>query len=896
MNIQERLSLDTAPVYLMDGTAYIYRSFYSNQHLRRSDGFPTNALVILTRTLLKILRQENPIYFLFVLDGKEKSFRNDIYDKYKANREAMPEDLIVQIEPIKQMVQALGIKLVVSEKMEADDCIASLTARFKASHPVIIISGDKDLKQCLAPDVLMWDPNSKEEKIITEKSFESESGVTPAQWPDVQALIGDSSDNIPGVPGIGPKTAKLIFEKYPTLEAIRDNIDNLAPKIQAKLKDHLEDMFKWRKLTALKLDALPDITLEDLRVNEINLKECEKISHEYQMGHIRGEIIALAETKPASQDNEPETDSALKAETDTSNIKKASPEIWPVPQEISETSQLPDCSGLQVAVLWLKGEKNPRLALGENIEIKETSPPPVCQPVAEYEWSGSQAELCDWLKKAANIIVLDLKSLLVSFPSWNKLANTVSKTLFTDLSLASYLLNPDEGNYSWDRLVSQWREPLKGENSGPSVLALSMALALKKNLLANNQLKLYMDMEMPLIWVLAEMQEIGIAIDPAAFQAFLKDVQQRLDDLIDQIYKEAGEKFNIRSSQQLGEILFDKMGLPGARRTKSGQISTSLAVLEKLAPKYPIAETVLEVRKLEKMRSTYLDPLPRLMDSKHRIHTTFNQEATATGRLSSSNPNLQNIPVRGPLGERMRSCFVASPGHYLVSADYSQIELRILAHLSGDKSLLDAFHHGIDIHTATAALIFDLDQSQINGDQRRMAKTINFGLLYGMGAQHLARELKITVPEAREFMEKYFSKLGQLKIFYEKILEGARENGFVTTMAGRRRWVPGIYSANGQIVALAQRQAINAVIQGSAADLIKLAMLAVNDDSELRNLQSKLILQIHDELLLEAPKANAEAVSAKVKNLMENAWPDGHKFSIPLVVDAGFGPNWGSAH
>lgn len=895
MNIQQRLRLDTAPVYLMDGTAYIYRSFYSNQHLRRSDGFPTNALVILTNTLLKIFRQEKPVYFLFVMDGREKCFRKDIYDKYKANRESMPEDLALQIEPIKKMVAALGVSLEVTRNIEADDCIASLAARFRASHPVIIISGDKDLRQCLAPDVLMWDPNSKEEKLVTLESFESESGVTPAQWPDVQALIGDSSDNIPGVPGVGPKTAKIIFEKYPTLESIKENIENMPPKIQAKLKDHLEEMFKWRQLTTLKLDACPEITLDSLRLKDINLDECGRLCQEFQMAHARGEIEALAkgrdkglgeEAAPASMEEAPKPAKAPEAAMS-----------WPTAEEVSDASQLPDCAGMTVALIWLKGEKGPRLTLGETGGIAEDTPPPVCQPLAEYIWTGTHKDLCEWLKNATGIVTHDLKNLMVSYPSWNKLANSLEKSEFTDLGLASYLLNPEEGDYSWERIASRWREALKGENSGPAVLALAISQALKKNLLANSQLKLYMDMEMPLIWVLAKMQEIGVAINPAAFQAFLQDVQKRLDELIEKVFEEAGEKFNIRSAQQLGEVLFDKMGLmPKPRKTKSGQYSTSVMTLEKLAVKYPVVETILEVRKLEKMRSTYLDPLPRLMDAQHRIHTTFNQEATATGRLSSSNPNLQNIPVRGPLGERMRACFVAAPGRLLISADYSQIELRILAHLSGDPSLLEAFNHGADIHTATAALIFDLDSSQINSDQRRMAKTINFGLLYGMGAQKLAADLKISAPEAKDFMEKYFAKLGHLKDFYEKILEGARNDGYVTTMAGRRRWLPGIYSSNGQTVAMAQRQAINAVIQGSAADVIKLAMLAVNDDKELEEKEARILLQIHDELLLEAPAAKAENAAERVKFLMENVHPGGQIFRIPLSVDAGVGPNWGAAH
>lgn len=899
MNIQQQLSLDTAPVFLMDGTAYIYRSFYSNRHLQRSDGFPTNALVIVTRTLLKILRQEKPEYFLFAMDGKGKNFRNEIYDKYKANREAMPEDLTLQIEPIKRMVQALGIRLEVARDVEADDCIASLAARFRCSHPIVIVSGDKDLKQCLAPDVIMWDPNPKEEKLVTMAEFEAENGVTPSQWPDMQALIGDSSDNIPGVPGIGPKTARLIFREYPSLEAIRDNISAMPPKFKDKLKDHLSEMFKWRELTTLKLDSCADLTLQDLRLGNIDISECDQLAVEYEMASVRREIDLMTKARDEAREKDirKETQAEIKQGANTGPAGSAAQGLsWPLAQEVHNIQELPDCSGLEAGLVWLKGEKGPRLAIGQPGDFSTSSPPPVCQPLTEYLWLGRQADLCEWLEHASAIVLPDLKSLLVSSPSWKKLAQNIDKSRFTDLGLASYLLNPDDGDYSWVRIAGRWREDLQGENSGPATLALAMATALKKNLLANQQLELYGAMEMPMIWVLAEMQEIGIAIDPAAFHAFLKDVQKRLDELTSEVYREAGEKFNIRSARQLGEVLFDKLHLPGAKRTKSGQISTSQAILEKLAPKYPIVDTVLELRKLEKMRSTYLDPLPRLMDAQHRLHTTFNQEATATGRLSSSNPNLQNIPVRGPLGERMRACFVASPGSLLISADYSQIELRILAHLSKDKTLLEAFHNNADIHTATAALIFDLDASAISADQRRMAKTINFGLLYGMGPQKLAQELTISLQEAKDFIERYFSKLGQLKNFYEQVLAGAREHGYVTTMAGRRRWLPEIYSNNGQMVAQAQRQAINTVIQGSAADVIKLAMLAVYNDKSLRDMQARLILQIHDELLLEAPKDKAQEAGKIVIALMENVHPGGQSFSIPLLVDSGYGANWGEAH
>lgn len=885
MTLKEKLHLSRDPLFLMDGTAYLYRSFYANRHLARSDGFPTNALVLVTRVLLRILRQENPQWFLFAMDGKGRNFRHDIYPDYKANREAMPGDLVAQIEPARAMVRALGLRLEVTDGFEADDCIASLAARFCHEMPVIIVSGDKDLKQCLGPDVFMWDPGSKEEKIITLEDFEMENGVAPAQWPDVQALVGDSSDNIPGVPGIGPKTARQIFEHCSSLEDIRARSGVLPQKIRDKLEPHLEEMFKWRKLTTLKTDACENISLADLKVGPINSGECARLAREFELAAVGREIAGLEKRRLASSAGLPEIEAEEAREE-----RELGDAPLPPARALADIGELPACAGLDVGVFWLgPGKGAARFALGL---VNDSG----CPMPQEFEWQGQMADFCAWLASARRIIVPALKELLVDSPSWRGLLEKRGHAGFVDLGLATYVLNPEEGDYSWPRLARRWRESLKCENAGPAALALAMAGALERNLEANGQLELYANMEMPLIQVLAAMQERGFAIDPAAFRAFLLDVQKELEALEAEIYKEAGIHFNIRSSRQLGEILVDKFHLSGIKKTKSGLISTSQANLEKLAPNNPFVENVLQARKLEKMRSTYLDPLPRLMDPNNRIHSTFNQEATATGRLSSSDPNLQNIPVRGPMGARMRSCFVAAPGHSLVAADYSQIELRILAHLSKDPALLGAFRDGADIHAATAALVFDKPQDEILPDERRMAKTINFGLLYGMGASKLSQELKITPAKAREFIERYFAGLATLKNFYDEILVGAREHGYVSTMAGRRRWVPGIFSDNGQEQAQAQRQAINAVIQGSAADVIKLAMLAVANNDKLREYGASLVLQVHDELLLEAPENVAAECGPIVARLMEDVHPGGQVFSIPLLVDWGTGPNWGLAH
>ena len=919
MSLKQRLGLAAEPVFLMDGSAFIYRGFFANRNMQRSDGFPTNSLVVVSRVLLRILREERPRYFAFVQDGKGPNFRHEIFPLYKANRDATPEDLVRQLDPIHRMVRALGLRLEVSQGCEADDCIASLAARFAAEHPVIIVSGDKDLKQCLGPNVYMWDPASKEEKLVSEADFTAESGVTPVQWPDVQALIGDTSDNIPGVPGIGPKTARQIFSICPSLEDIRDHFVLLPPKMQAKLQAHLENMFTWRELTTLRRDFCPGVTLDDLRVRPLDAATCALLTEEFELFALRRELAALDRLQAAEADlpeefldagsirEDAQPAAGKKAAAEQASLPLAQPArsgratsqmslLDAMPQEsapaLDDVSALPDCGDARVALIWAHGDREaPYLA----VEGADGS------SLGEWQWKGPVAELARWLAPARTLVTADLKGLLTSAPCWQFLAGRAGDCI--DLGVAAYLLNPEENDYGWPRLSARWGAVLRhelesrGETApGPARLGLAMAQLFEQRMEKDGLLELFRRLEMPLLPVLAGMEQSGVAIDAAAFRAFLDDVQGRLDQLTAHVYELAGTQFNIRSAQQLGDVLFNGLGLPAPRKTKGGQASTSQQTLEKLAGQHPVVDSILQYRKLEKMRSTYLDPLPRLVDPQGRIHTTFNQKATATGRLSSSNPNLQNIPVRGPLGKRMRSCFIAGPGRLLVSADYSQVELRVLAHVSQDPALLEAFRNGEDIHARTAALVYDLPPDQVSPDQRRNAKTINFGLIYGMGAQKLAQELKISTTQAKDFIARYFERLQGLKEFYEGVEASARKHGFVTTLGGRRRLLPDINSASGQAAALARRQAINTVIQGSAADIIKLAMLAVARDERLRELDARLLLQVHDELLLEVPADAAEEAGALVARLMQDVCPAGKELSVPLLVDWGTGHDWGAAH
>ncbi len=962
MALRDDFEFNEEPIYLMDGNAFIFRAFYANSRMARSDSFPTGAIYSVGRLLLKILREEKPKYFCFILDGQGKNFRHDIYPEYKAQRPESPDDLKMQFDPIKNMVQRLGIKLEISENCEADDCIASLAKKFSASRPVVIVGVDKDLRQCLNENVIMWDPASKSEKIITEEIFTEETGLSPAQWADVQALIGDSSDNIPGVKGIGEKTAIKIFQEYTSLEDLKDNYENLALPIKKKMEGNLDVMFMYRELTKLNTEQCTELDLQSLELQKVHKQNAEAFFSIYELNSLHKDFNSLVSKKIIEIEEDSSAQGLLLANQENSqkvDEKKQEPKnvIVTKPDELPEfknkvvaliPSNFRDFSAgfyLSFAPLpknldflsnpknkleIIDEQKNPpknskaKRAKKEQMQqqslfameslpktniIQETKNNAVNSTglvnellnnfsindnKPDFHYVGDFNELIPYLQKAAQIVVCDLKNLMHNFPTIA--GNFDNYQQFFDLSLASWLLWPDDKDYAWASISVKHIYEHKLSPKYPAKVAQSLYHSILNNLQNQNLLELMYNLEMPLVPVLYEMEQAGIAINLEELQAFLEEVQNNIEQITKKIYFFAGENFNIRSAQQLGDILFKKLKLPTTKSTKGGQASTSYEVLEKLLGTHPIIDALQEYRKFEKMRSTYLEPLQRLSDDDGRIRTTLNQWGTATGRLSSSNPNLQNIPIRGALGLRMRSCFTAKPKHLLVSADYSQVELRVLAHFSKDKNLCQAFLNKEDIHTRTASLLYDVDLKEVNSDMRRHAKTINFGLLYGMGVRKLAEDLHISQQEAKKFMEKYFARFEQIKKFYEEVENFARENAYVITLAGRQRPLQNILSKDQREKALAERQAVNTLIQGSAADIIKLAMLAVDKDQELKDYQANLLLQIHDELVLEVPEEYAEKAGKRVAELMENIAPSGKKLIIPLEVDFGFGQNWGIAH
>ncbi len=914
MSVKTRISPPgVEPLYLVDGTSFLYRGFYAYPDLKRSDGTPTNAIYIVLRILLRILKDEKPRYVGFFMDGKGPNFRHELYAPYKAQRPAMPEDLAVQIEPLREAVQLLGLNLTVSQGCEADDCIASLAAAHHETRPVVIVASDKDLKQCLTPNVYLWDPAGKAEKLTSEADFVAENGITPSQWPDLQALMGDSSDNIPGLPGVGPKTAIKIIQEFPNLEAVRDGFARLPDSFRKKLEGHLDDVFMYRELTRLKVDCCPDLSLdkllvqppdverlsEFLRVNEFRSLLRDIPQSPSVVDVLRDSGAAVAQSTPRKAEKKQAGAPQLSLFGAAAPVAPAQGSVPDLPlRHVADASLLPDFTGCVVGLVPLEPALGGGFRLGLDGEGE-----------AELHYTGPEQALAERLAAAQCLAAPSFQDLLRRHQCWGQ----VPIAAWFDLALAAYLLNPEDRNYTFERLRSALYAPADPLDDGSSHVgvdadqpqaeipphreaqaqaALACMRGFSRRLQAAGLAELMRDVELPLIPVLADMERHGVRIDFAAFKSFLDEVSAEVEQRTARLQELAGVPFNVRSSQQLAQILFERLGLKPAGKTPGGALSTANEALERLVDQHPLVAEVLAFRTVEKLRSTYLEPLPRLADATGRLHTRFNQLATATGRLSSSGPNLQNIPIRGPQGTRMRACFTAEAGKLLVAADYSQVELRVLAHFSQDPALVEAFLHDEDIHSRTAALLFEKDAAQITPDERRGAKTINFGLIYGMGPQKLARELSITTNQAKEFIARYFEKLGTLKAYYETLVEDAQLRGFVTTLAGRRRLLPELFSRNQQVAAQARRQAVNTVIQGSAADVIKLAMLRTHADTTLAALDARLILQVHDELLLEVPEAGAPEAAEVLRGIMQSVV----SLRVPLKVDIGIGRTWADAH
>ena len=817
-------------VLLVDGHHLAYRTFHALKGLTTSRGEPVQAVYGFAKSLLKALKEDGDSVIV-VFDAKAPSFRHEAYEGYKAGRAPTPEDFPRQLALIKELVDLLGLVRLEVPGYEADDVLASLAKKAeKEGYEVRILTADKDLYQLLSDRIHVLHP---EGYLITPAWLWEKYGLRPDQWADYRALTGDESDNLPGVKGIGEKTARKLLEEWGSLERLLKNLDRLKPAIREKILAHMDDLKLSWDLAKVRTDLPLEVDFAKRR--EPDRERLRAFLERLEFGSLLHEFGLLE--SPKALEEAP----------------------WPPPE------------GAFVGFVFSRKEPMwaDLLALAAAREGRVHRAPEPYKALRD-------------LKEARGLLAKDLSVLA--------LREGLGLPPGDDPMLLAYLLDPSNTTPEGvaRRYGGEWTEEA-GERA-----------ALSERLFANlwgrlegeeRLLWLYREVERPLSAVLAHMEATGVRLDVAYLRALSLEVAEEIARLEAEVFRLAGHPFNLNSRDQLERVLFDELGLPAIGKTeKTGKRSTSAAVLEALREAHPIVEKILQYRELTKLKSTYIDPLPDLIHPKTgRLHTRFNQTATATGRLSSSDPNLQNIPVRTPLGQRIRRAFIAEEGWLLVALDYSQIELRVLAHLSGDENLIRVFQEGRDIHTETASWMFGVPREAVDPLMRRAAKTINFGVLYGMSAHRLSQELAIPYEEAQAFIERYFQSFPKVRAWIEKTLEEGRRRGYVETLFGRRRYVPDLEARVKSVREAAERMAFNMPVQGTAADLMKLAMVKLFP--RLEEVGGRMLLQVHDELVLEAPKERAEAVARLAKEVMEGVYP----LAVPLEVEVGIGEDWLSA-
>jgi DNA polymerase-1 len=888
---------DKKTVYLIDGTSYIHRAYHAVGSLSNSKGFPTNAIYVFTRMLIKLLSEEKPEYMVVALDAKGPTFRHKIYSDYKANRPPTPEDLSVQIPKIKEIVNKLGIKIVELEGYEADDIIATLSKRCQENgFKVVLVTGDKDFKQLVTPDTVIWD-TMKDEKTDYEK-LKKELGFEPSKYVDVLALAGDSIDNIPGVPGIGEKTAVKLIREFGSLEGIYENISKIT---QRKLKENLikykDSAFLSRELAQINSDVAIDWDIDMLKIKEPDREGLVQIFRELEFRELLSQFISRKEEK---------TDYRVCDDLELLNrIVEDVKKKGFVSVDTETTSENPFKAKLVgISMSWEQGKgyylpvAHNYLGIQKQLNLDEIREP--LKKILEDED----------IKKIGHNIKYDAEVL--------RLHGIELKGIHFDTTIASYVINPGLRQHNLDYLTEYYlghkmigykEVVVKGIKDFSQVsidtavkyscedadYTLRLKDILEKKLKEDKNEELFYNIEMRLVPVLMDMEMAGVKVDVDLLRKLSVEFENRLREIEEEIYKEAGMRFNINSSQQLGFVLFEKLKLPTLKKTqKTKRYSTDVSVLKKLcAYNSKVPSLVLQYRTISKLKSTYLDALINMADPEtHRIHTSYNQTVTATGRLSSSDPNLQNIPIRDPEGRQIRKAFIAEDGYLLMSADYSQIELRVLAHYSNDEELINAFKNDEDIHTKTAKEVLGVKGREVTAEERRIAKAINFGIIYGMGPKRLSEEIEIDYKKAKEYIDRYYEKYKGVAKFRENIIEFARKNGYVTTLFNRRRYLPDINSENHRIRSEAERMAINTPIQGTAADLIKKAMINIHERIKRESSLTKMIMQVHDELVFEVPEKDVQKVKNMVKEEMEGVYP----MRVPLKVDIGVGKNWDEAH
>ncbi len=887
-------------VYLIDGTAYIHRAYHAIRSLSNSKGFPTNAVFGFARMLIKLMDDKHPEFAAMFFDSRGPTFRHDMYPDYKANRPPMNDDMAVQIPYIKELTAGFNIPVFELPGYEADDLIGTVAKRSAAEgFDVVMVTGDKDFMQLITGRITIWDP-MKDEAINRETVF-AKHGLEPPQMLDVLGLAGDASDNIPGVPGIGPKTAVTLLQTFGSMDGIYEHMDRITSKIQKeKLTAHKEQAFLSRELARINTNSPIDIDVSSFRVIGPDNAKLAKIFQKL-------EFRQLQKNFPVESDLSGKQYHAILDERSLSDLIDRLSKVKTVAVDTETTSVDPMTAKLVGLSFAVKPHEAFYIPCGH-----------------DYPGAPAQLDRADVLRR--------LKPVLEN-PEIHKIGQNIKydwavlrrngadlQGVAFDTMIASYLINPEKRAHNLDQIARDFLDhhmisyeqattgedgkmknfsqveieravPYSCEDADITLMACEKFAPL---LAAQNLTRLFETVEMPLVPVLMRMEMTGIRVDKDRLFETSKHLSLQLAQIEQQIYAVAGEEFNIQSPQQMGVILFEKLKLPVQKKTKKKTAySTDVDVLTTLADLHELPALALRHRTLSKLKSTYVDALFDLVNPETgRVHTSFNQTITATGRLSSSNPNLQNIPIRTEEGREVRRAFIPRDGWSFVSLDYSQIELRLLAHYSGDEILIDAFQNDEDIHTRTAAEVFQALPGMITNDLRQQAKVINFGIIYGMSAFSLAKELHISQKMAKTYIDHYFSRYSGVKRFIDSTVETSRQTGMTSTELGRIRFLPDINSQNANLRGFAERNAVNAKIQGTAADLIKLAMIRVDAALAEKGLRTAMLLSVHDEIVLEAPPEEMAVVKKMAADIMENVWA----MKAPLKVSVAVGRDWAEAH
>ncbi|MGH1467620.1 MAG: DNA polymerase I [Bdellovibrionales bacterium] len=833
-------------LYLVDVSSMFFRAFFAIRELRNSEGLPTNALYGFLSMTIKLLKDFEPSHMVYCRDRKEPSFRKELDPRYKANRSDMPEDLALQMPYIEKLTSVLGIPQIDMKGYEADDVIGSLSHWGTANDfEVVIVSGDKDFAQLINKDVVMFDPMKS--KTMDVSAVKERWGVTPEQFIDYLAIVGDSSDNIPGVRGIGPKGAEKLLNDFNDLDGVYENLDKTKGATLKKLTESKDEAYLSKKLVSIvtDLDLLKE--KDEALLTEINQADLEELFTELEFEKF------LKNFKKSN--NSEEGDSAEETDVEVVELKKA--------KDLSKHFEEGE------SVFYIDSDRGELLVSSHG----------------KYHSLPYEPE--DLLAIGKAIKDLDLNFLGFGLKSFFRKLGVSDLKVTDDIKLMCYSLVSDKWDFK-KAYAHFCEEDLSDLLTAKALHKAQLELYDQVSSdLKGEPLKLYKEMDLPLMKILLDMEFQGILLDQEMLFSHSEELGGRISKITEDVHAMVEKPFNLASPKQLAKVLFEDLGLAPIKKTKTG-FSTNTDILEKLKSEHPICEKIIEFRELSKLKSTYVDAIPKLVSAKtKRVHTTYKQALTTTGRLSSVNPNLQNIPIRTAEGRRIRKAFIAKPGHVLISADYSQIELRILAHITKDKGLVEAFLNGQDVHARTAAEVFDVALSDVTTEQRRMAKAVNFGIAYGQGAYGLAETLGISRKEGKEIIESYFTKFPGVKDYIEGTIEQAKKDFFTTTLLGRKRELDELKSSNKMLQKFGERAAINAPIQGTASDLIRLAMIEV-----VKEVKSPLLLQVHDELIFEVKEEDVEAETLRIKKAMEEVY----KLDVPLTVGIGIGHNWDDAH